>query len=92
MKDGEPFAMAGLWERWDKGEEPLETFTIIVTDGNSLMKPIHDRMPVILRARHLGSLADLKGSRHSDSAADVLPGKQDAGLQGQHAGQHPEEQ
>lgn len=48
MKDGEPFAMAGLWERWDKGEEPLETFTIIVTAGNSLMKPIHDRMPVIL--------------------------------------------
>jgi len=48
MKDGEPFAMAGLWERWDKGEEPLESFTIIVTSGNSLMKPIHDRMPVIL--------------------------------------------
>jgi putative SOS response-associated peptidase YedK len=48
MKDGEPFAMAGLWERWDKGEEPLESFTIIVTAGNSLMKPIHDRMPVIL--------------------------------------------
>ncbi len=48
MKDGEPFAMAGLWERWDKGEEPLESFTIIVTSGNSLIKPIHDRMPVIL--------------------------------------------
>ena len=40
--------MAGLWERWDKGEQPLESFTIIVTDGNSLMKPIHNRMPVIL--------------------------------------------
>ena len=50
MKDGEPFAMAGLWEQWDKGEEPLQTFTIIVTSGNSLMKPIHDRMPVILPA------------------------------------------
>ena len=44
MKDGEPFAMAGLWEKW----EELQTFTIIVTEGNSLMKPIHDRMPVIL--------------------------------------------
>jgi len=44
MADGEPFAMAGLWERW----EEIESFTIIVTAGNSLMKPIHDRMPVIL--------------------------------------------
>ena len=50
MKDGEPFAMAGLWEQWDKGDEPLQTFTIIVTAGNSLMKPIHDRMPVILHS------------------------------------------
>jgi putative SOS response-associated peptidase YedK len=48
MKDGEPFAMAGLWEQWDKAEEPLQSFTIIVTEGNSLMKAIHDRMPVIL--------------------------------------------
>jgi putative SOS response-associated peptidase YedK len=50
MKDGETFAMAGLWERWDKGEEPMVSFTIIVTNGNSLLKPIHDRMPVILPA------------------------------------------
>ena len=40
--------MAVLWEQWHKGKEPLQTFTIIVTEGNSLMKPTHDRMPVIL--------------------------------------------
>jgi len=44
MKDGELVAMAGLWEQW----EDLQTFTIIVTEGNSRMKPIHYRMPVIL--------------------------------------------
>jgi len=50
MADGAPFAFAGLWERWSKGPEPLETFTIITTTANSLVAPIHDRMPVIIDA------------------------------------------
>jgi putative SOS response-associated peptidase YedK len=48
LKDGGPFAMAGLWERWEKAGEPVESFTIIVTIANELVRPIHDRMPVIL--------------------------------------------
>lgn len=48
MADGSPFALAGLWERWTKEPEPLETFTIITTTANSLMAAIHDRMPVII--------------------------------------------
>ncbi len=48
MKGGGPFAMAGLWEHWEKGDEPLETCTILTTSPNELMKPLHDRMPVIL--------------------------------------------
>ncbi len=43
-----PFAFAGLWERWEKGAEPLETFTILTTDASSSIRAIHDRMPVIL--------------------------------------------
>lgn len=47
--DGQPFAMAGLWDRWEKGEEgPLETFTILTTSPNEVVAPIHKRMPVIL--------------------------------------------
>ncbi|GAB4383553.1 MAG: SOS response-associated peptidase [Phycisphaerales bacterium] len=46
--DHQPFMLAGLWERWTKGDEPLETFTIITTDANELLRPLHDRMPVIL--------------------------------------------
>ncbi|HKK68538.1 MAG TPA: SOS response-associated peptidase, partial [Bacteroidales bacterium] len=43
------FAMAGLWETWkDKNNGPLLTFTILTTSPNSIMKNIHDRMPVIL--------------------------------------------
>jgi len=48
MKDKKLFAMAGLWEVWEKQDDPLYTFTIITTSENELMKPVHDRMPVIL--------------------------------------------
>jgi putative SOS response-associated peptidase YedK len=47
-KDGGLLSLAGLWERWEQGAEPIETFTIITTTPNELMAPIHDRMPVIL--------------------------------------------
>lgn len=55
-RDGEPFAFAGLWEHWEPKEEsdegsdrePIKSFIIIVTGANDLLKPIHDRMPVIL--------------------------------------------
>ena len=55
MKDASIFAFAGLWEVWkDKAtNERLETYTVITTDPNELIKPeagpaLHDRMPVIL--------------------------------------------
>ena len=43
-----PFAFAGIWERWEKGDAVLESCSIIVTKANELMLPIHERMPVIL--------------------------------------------
>ena len=49
LRDRGPMAFAGLWERWRSPEaEELESCTIIVTDANEIMRPIHDRMPVIL--------------------------------------------
>ena len=49
LKTGRPFAFAGLWDIWKTPlGEPLLSFTIITTGPNELMKPIHDRMPVIL--------------------------------------------
>lgn len=46
--DGAPFAFAGLWERWERDGAVLESCTILVTQANTLLAPIHDRMPVIL--------------------------------------------
>ena len=50
MKDDRPFAFAGLCEHWSKGEQPIDSATIITTEPNPLMAPIHDRMPMILPA------------------------------------------
>ena len=49
VRGGEPFCMAGVWERWkspDRGD--VHTFAVITTEPNDLMRPLHDRMPVIL--------------------------------------------
>ena len=45
---GNPFAFAGLWERWEQDGQVLESGTILVTQANALIAPLHDRMPVIL--------------------------------------------
>ncbi|MES2522018.1 MAG: SOS response-associated peptidase [Gemmatimonadota bacterium] len=54
LEDGEPFVFAALWERWtpkgDADAEPLVTCAVITTEPNETMAPIHNRMPVILRA------------------------------------------
>jgi putative SOS response-associated peptidase YedK len=50
LKTKEPFAFAGLWDVWRKpGGSKVESFTIITTEPNELIQPIHNRMPVILR-------------------------------------------
>jgi len=51
-RDRKPFAIAGLWSRWrdpeNRAAEPLLTFTLLTTTPNDLMRPLHDRMPVLL--------------------------------------------
>jgi putative SOS response-associated peptidase YedK len=49
MKDREPFAFAGLWERWvGEEDEFIESCTILTTEPNELLAQVHNRMPVIL--------------------------------------------
>ncbi|AHY48284.1 hypothetical protein RradSPS_3001 (plasmid) [Rubrobacter radiotolerans] len=48
LAGGEPFAFAGLWERWGEGEEELRTAALLTTEPNAVAREVHDRMPVIL--------------------------------------------
>jgi putative SOS response-associated peptidase YedK len=49
MRDDRPFGFAGLWERWEGNiGEALDTCTILTTEANDMLRPVHDRMPVIL--------------------------------------------
>lgn len=49
MSDDLLFAMAGIWDTWKDGEgNTIDSFSIITTEPNDLMKGIHNRMPVIL--------------------------------------------
>jgi putative SOS response-associated peptidase YedK len=54
-RDGEPLAFAGLWEIWHDPNDPdqehaprVRSCVIITTEPNDLMRPIHNRMPVVL--------------------------------------------
>ena len=52
LKGGKPFAIAGLWERWrpkgSKTDDPLLSCVILTGQPNEIVRPVHDRMPVIL--------------------------------------------
>jgi len=49
LKSGKPFGLAGLYESWTSPDcQQIQTCTIITTDSNELIMPVHDRMPVIL--------------------------------------------
>ena len=49
LRDERPFGFAGLWERWeDEDGEPVNSCAILTTEANEVLRPVHDRMPVIL--------------------------------------------
>lgn len=60
LKDREPFALGGLWEYWrpKEGGTGVASCTILTTDPNSLLRPIHDRMPVIIASHRYRSWLD----------------------------------
>ena len=49
LRSDELFAFAGLWDHWQRPDgDEITSFTIMVTAANDCVRPIHDRMPVIL--------------------------------------------
>ena len=77
----EPFGMAGLWESWRDREtgRSVETCTIITTDANSLTRPVHDRMPVILAPHDYARWLD-PAVQDADDLTSLLRPHQAAGL------------
>jgi putative SOS response-associated peptidase YedK len=65
--DGQPFGMAGLYERWLSPEgEVLDTCAIVTTEANALLRPIHDRMPVIVPPEHYARWLEAPGDEVVD--------------------------
>ncbi|WNF21277.1 SOS response-associated peptidase [Mesobacillus jeotgali] len=58
MKNKKPFALAGLWENWNKDGKEITSCTIITTSPNEVTEKVHDRMPVILPEDKLGLWLD----------------------------------
>jgi putative SOS response-associated peptidase YedK len=55
----ENFAFAGLWERWEGGDgRVIESYSIITTEPNDLIRKIHNRAPVILNRADYGTWID----------------------------------
>ena len=53
LNRGGMMAFAGLWDAWKDPADGrwLQSYTIITTDANEIMMPVHNRMPVILHER-----------------------------------------
>jgi putative SOS response-associated peptidase YedK len=81
-EDGRPFAFAGLWDRWfEEPGKPVYTCTIVTTAASPLLRPVHDRMPVILDPRErdvwlsrTSSIADLQALlRPNEEPFEIIP-------------------
>lgn len=70
-RDGQPFAFGGLWERWTRGAEPIESFTILTTDANQMLQSLHDRMPVVVQPEDFTRWLD-PTIREAAKVADLL--------------------
>lgn len=72
MADGSPLALAGIWEYWAKeGHEPVISCAVIVTAANDFMRPIHERMPVIVRREDFARWLD-PASSDTDAIAQMM--------------------
>jgi len=70
MKERRPFGFAGLYSEWRSPEgETIRTCTIVTTVSNELLKPIHDRMPVIIGRENRDIWLDL----HEQNPEKLLP-------------------
>ena len=74
IKNSKIFSFAGLYDNWkDRIGNELKTFTIITTDANNTLKPIHNRMPVILEQEFEEKWLDTRIQDFDDLAELLKP-------------------
>jgi putative SOS response-associated peptidase YedK len=71
--DQRPMLFAGLWDRWEGPDGPVDSCTIIVTEANDLIRPIHDRMPAILAGADMQTWLDPQEGRPDALLATLQP-------------------
>lgn len=81
MTGGSLFAFAGIWETWlgPNGEE-IDSCAIVTTSANELVRPIHDRMPVILVPGDYALWLDPSVGERETTRIAALLGPPNAGL------------
>jgi putative SOS response-associated peptidase YedK len=73
MKNERPFAFAGLWEQWNTEQETIFSCSIITTAANDVIKPIHHRMPVILKTDDYQSWLDPENQDPKNLSTLLVP-------------------
>jgi putative SOS response-associated peptidase YedK len=73
--DGQPFALAGLWDRWTNADkaERKETYTVVTTAPSAFAGQFHDRMPLVLE---LEDVEAWMGATPDEAAALMRPAKE----------------
>jgi len=52
------FVCAGIWDRWESPEGLVETVAVLTMPANDLVKPMDERMPVIVSEEHFAAWLD----------------------------------
>ena len=73
MRDESPLGFAGLLEHWAGPDGDVQTFTVLTTEANALMSPIHDRMPVIIHPDNYAAWLDTSITEVTVLQAMLLP-------------------
>ena len=75
LADHNPFAFAGLWEHWESPEDGqlIESCTIITTESNEQIRPIHERMPLIIPPDSYGAWLDPRNENPQQLQAMLAP-------------------
>lgn len=74
LRGDRPFGLGGLWESWEGADHArIDSCTVLTTEANELVRPLHDRMPLILAPEDYGRWLDPTLQQFGELAALVRP-------------------